>query len=71
MKNKRTLESWMMANGKCGDIFYSDKKDRHLTAISTYYKRKIITERLVTVTSHKETPSANMITKVTIIDTLK
>ena len=48
-----TLESWMMVNGKAGDVFYSEKKDRHLTSISTHYKRQITTERLVVVTTGK------------------
>ena len=42
MKN---IESWMIANGKKGDHFYSDKEDKYLTALSAYYKRKITTEK--------------------------
>lgn len=34
-KGQSTMESWMIANGKTGEYFYSDKMDRHLTAIST------------------------------------
>jgi hypothetical protein len=39
-----TIESWMMANGKLGEVFYSEKMDRHLTAIATHHKRKIQTD---------------------------
>ncbi len=62
-----TPEAWMMQYGKEGATFYSEKKDRHLTAIATNYKRKITTERLTTVTTGKETPVAKSITKVTLL----
>jgi hypothetical protein len=62
-----TIESWMIANGKVGDIFYSDKMDRHLTAISTQHNRKITTERLITVTTGGKTPISKYITKVTLL----
>ena len=64
MKKPTTLEGFMMIHGKPGDIFYSEKLDRHLTAISTYYKRKIKTERLILIDGHKENPTAKMITRV-------
>ena len=66
-KKQYTLESWMMANGKSGQQFYSDKIDRHLTAIATHHNRKISTERLITVTTGKNNPIANSITKVTLL----
>lgn len=67
-KNQQyTLESWMIANGKKGDHFYSDKMDRHLTAISTHHGRKIATERLLTVTTAKSNPTASYIVKVTLL----
>lgn len=66
MSKQRTLESYMMVNGKSGDSFYSDKQDKHLTAISTYYKRKIITERLITITTGGKKPKARYITKITL-----
>lgn len=70
MRTKGTLtsmESWMIANGKEGQVFYSEKKDRHLTAIATHHNRRIITERLITVTTGKEIPIANNLTKVTLL----
>lgn len=60
------MESWMIVNGKVGDHFYSDKKDRHLTAISAAHGRKIKTERFIAVTS-SDTPIAHKITKVTLL----
>ena len=62
-----TIESWAIANGKTGSHFYSDKMDRHLTAIATHHKRKIKTERLLTVTTGGKTPAAKYITKVTLL----
>jgi len=62
-----TLEGYMISNGKVGDSFYSEKADRHLTAISTYYKRKIKTERFIAVTSQSDKPVAHKITKVTLL----
>lgn len=64
---QNTLESWMIKNGKIGKTFYSDKKDRHLTAIAVQHKRKIKTERLIAVTTWKKVPEAKQITKVTLL----
>ena len=66
-QEQRTLESWMMANGNPGVHFYTDKQDRHLTAISTYYNRKIRTERLITVTTGGKEPESKYITKVFLL----
>jgi len=67
-KNKQyTFESWMMANAKEGDIFYSEKLDRHLTAIATHHSRKISTERVLVVTTAKSTPECRYLVKVTIL----
>ena len=61
------MESWMIANGKSGDHFYSDKMDRAITASATYYNRKIVTERLITITTGGKEPIAKYITKVTLL----
>lgn len=66
-KKQNTVESFMIANGKAGEHFYSDKMDRHLTAISAHHKRKIVTERLITVTTGGKEPKAKHITKVTLL----
>ena len=63
-KGQYTLESWMIANGKSGDSFYSHKKDRHLTAIASHHNRKIITENLIIVSDYLNSPKADKITKV-------
>jgi hypothetical protein len=66
-KGQSTMESWMIANGKPGESFYSDKIDRHLTALSTHYQRKIITERLITITTGGKEPQSKYITKITLL----
>jgi len=67
LKGQRTMESWMIVNGNKGEHFYSDKMDRHLTGISAHYKRKIITERLITITTGGKEPKSKYITKVTLL----
>ena len=60
------IESYMLINGKIGDVFYTDKLDKSITALSCYYKRAILTERLITITTGGKTPIAKYITKVTL-----
>jgi len=60
------MESWAILNGKEGHSFYSEKPDKHLTAIATHHGRKIVTERQLVVTTAKSKPIAQYITKVTL-----
>lgn len=62
-----TFEINMIKNGDAGDFFYSEKQDKYFTAISTYYKRKISTQRFVLVTTGKTNPEAINLTKVTLL----
>jgi len=66
-KGQFTFESWMIANGNTGEHFYSDKMDRHITAISTHHKRKVKTERLIAITTGGKTVVGKYITKVTLL----
>lgn len=52
--------------GKIGSVFYTTKGDRYVTAIASYYKKKVKTERLIVVVA-KKMPTATRITKVTIL----
>jgi hypothetical protein len=65
MIRKNTLESIAMTVLKKGQIFYSHKQDKDLTAISSYYKVKIKTERCFII-NNLHTKIKN-ITKVTIL----
>lgn len=60
------VESYLISNLQISNHFYSDKEDKQLTAIATYFNRKITTERLIAVKTGKET-SSKYITKVTIL----
>ncbi len=61
------LESRLIAEGKPGDYFYTDKIDRHLTAMACHHQRKIVTERLIVITTGGKDPKAKYITKVTLV----
>lgn len=68
MANKtQSLEGLALLNGKVMQIFYTNKKDKDITAIASYYSRKVHTERLIVLEGTKDKPKANTITKVTII----
>ena len=68
MANKtQAFESLFLLNGKPTQVFYTHKKDKDITAIATYYNRKVITERLIILGGTKERPKANTLTKITII----
>jgi len=66
-KKPRSLEALCLVNGKPGQHFFTEKSDKDMTAISTYYQVKIKTERLVTVTTGTTEPKAGNIVKVTIL----
>ena len=65
-KGQFTMETWMIANGKKGEYFYSEKRDAHLTSISSHHKRKIITEKMLAVRVGKA-PELKKIIKVTLL----
>jgi hypothetical protein len=67
-KEVRTLESFMIKYGKPGNVFYSAKPDKNITAISTAYQRKITTERCFIITLEtREKPKIETLTKVTLL----
>jgi hypothetical protein len=50
MANKiSSLESLALTNLKKGQSFISYKRDKDITAISSYYKRKVKTERILII----------------------
>lgn len=63
-----TMESWMLANGKVGDSFFSTKKDKDITALAVHHKRKVVTERFVAVKNKPEyAPLAINLVRVSIL----
>jgi hypothetical protein len=66
----KTLESLMLKHGKVGEVFFSMREDRLITAAANYYKRTVTTERMLLVSSAKAEPTAEYITKVTLTSNL-
>jgi len=48
-RNKSTLESIALTTLSKGRYFYTTKQDKDITAIASYYKKKVRTERLYTI----------------------
>ena len=42
----RAIESIALQTLKAGEAFYTHKQDKDITAIATYYQKKVKTERL-------------------------
>ena len=63
----RTMESWMVANGKVGEVFYTEHPDKDITALSSYHKRKLKTERVFVTNYTKDEIECKRITKVTLL----
>jgi hypothetical protein len=68
MKAFANYESWALSFGKPGDVFYTDKKLKTMTASAHYYKRKIQTECVTMVGGLRENPNVACVTKVTILE---
>ena len=64
-KGPKTLEAIAMTTLKKGQIFYTTKKDKDITAISSYYDRKVRTERLYTL--NPITGKTSKVVKVTLM----
>ena len=68
-RNPRTIEGWFIKNGTKGQVIYTHKSDRFMTAIASYNNRKIKTERCVVINnSQKVIIKASVIVKVTLLD---
>ena len=63
-----SMEGWMMQYGEKGEMFYSGKTDRALTAIANHTKRKIKTERMIVVGGSQTNPFTDTVVKVTLLD---
>lgn len=64
----KSFESYAICNLRKGSHFYSDKQDKHLTALCSYYKKNIKTERIITIKVKGDYEvESKYITKVTIL----
>ena len=69
MANKpHTIESLALLNCKPMSVFYTHKKDKDITALASYYNKKVYTERLIIIGGTKDEPQANTLTKVTLLN---
>ena len=65
MRKPSSYESICLLQLKKNQWFYTNKKDKDITAISTYYKKKVKTERVFVINPQNVT--IDKITKVTIL----
>ena len=62
---QRTIESIGLLNLKHGESFFTRKRDKDITAIASYYKKRVKTERLFVL--NPQTGETERIVKVTIV----
>ena len=64
-RKQTSVESIALNNLSKGSVFYTHKQDKDMTAIASYYCKKISTERLITI--NPITAETQRIVKVTIL----
>ena len=64
-RKKCTVESIALNSLNRGQIFYTAKQDKDITAIASYYKKKVKTERLFTM--NPISGKTQRIVKVTLV----
>ncbi len=65
MSKKNSFESLALNSLKPGRYFFSNKQDKDITAIASYYNIKVKTERFIII--HPVTLETDRIVKVTIL----
>ncbi|MDA3780342.1 MAG: hypothetical protein PF487_09035 [Bacteroidales bacterium] len=66
LKSPTTIETFALQNFKSGQFFYTDRKDKDMTAWANHYNVKIRTERMIAIDSPKH-EKIERIVKVTIL----
>lgn len=61
-----SVESISLLNLKVGQSFYTEKQDKDVTAVASYYNKKIKTERLFVM--NPQSGLTNRVVKVTILE---
>jgi hypothetical protein len=64
-RKQTSIESIALNNLPQGSVFHTMKQDKDMTAIASYYGKKVSTERLITV--NPITAETQRIVKVTIL----
>jgi len=62
---QRTIESIGLLNLKQGESFYTEKQDKDITAIASYYDKKVRTERLFVL--NPQSGETQRVVKVTLV----
>jgi hypothetical protein len=68
-RKKRTptsVETISLLNLKVGQSFYTEKQDKDVTAVASYYNKKVKTERLFVM--NPQSGLTNRVVKVTILE---
>lgn len=68
-RKKRTptsVETISLLNLKIGQSFYTEKQDKDITAVASYYNKKVSTERLFVL--NPQSGVTNRVVKVTILE---
>lgn len=66
MGKTNSIESIIINKYETGQSFYTEKNDKDITAIASYYKKKVKTERLVCIEC-RYMKTITKLTKVTIL----
>jgi len=61
----RAVESIALQTLKAGQIFYTHKQDKDITAIASYYQKKVKTDRLFTI--DPQSGQTERVVRVTIL----
>jgi len=62
------MQGKQLKDAKMGEVIYTHKADKWVTAQATYYKRKVKTERIIAMEGDMLQPIAVPLTKVIILD---
>jgi len=62
----RTVESISLLTLKAGQSFYTEKQDKDITAIASYYNKKVSTERLFVL--NPQSGATKRVVKVTVLE---
>jgi len=62
---QRTIESIGLLNLKEGESFYTEKRDKDITAIASYYDKKVRTERMFVL--NPQSGETQRVVKVTLV----
>lgn len=63
----RSAETWFIINGKPGEVLYTTKADKIITAASVTYKRPLTTERILAISYTNNKREIIDLTKITLL----